>query len=180
MMLLPRPFVSQSMCASIYLSVCVYVNACMMPSKQQVPELQNIGVFPLCHLWLQLTSRQLDASFQHKHRPVSFSAFTLWLCLIAVSSPCAFMRTMCFTYHNMAPWSFSHEEFLCGSNAAVFICAQGTGIGELLCGCPTYCRFCIFIKMLSIVLACAICCSMGNHHGFFPMTSSLVLHAFIL
>lgn len=108
--------------------------------------------------------------------PVNFSAFTLWFCLIAVSSQCAFMRTTCFTCHNVAPWSFSREEFLCHSNAVVFICAQGTGMR----GRPIYCRFCIFIKTLSIVLACAICCSMGNHHGFFPMTSSSVLHAFIL
>lgn len=107
------------------------------------------------------------------------SQLSLCHCLIAVSSLCAFMRTTYFTCHKMAPRSFPHEEFLCGSNATVFICAQGAGMRKLLCGCLIYCRFCVFIKMLSIVLARAICCSMGNQLGFF-LTSSLVLHAFIL
>ena len=67
-------------------------------------------------------------------------------------------------------WSFPHEEFLCGSNAAVFICTQGTGMRELLCGCTIYCSFCIFIKILSIALASPICYSIRNQYGFFPVT----------
>lgn len=40
-------------------------------------------------------------------------------------------------------------------------------MSNLLSGCPVYCRFCIFIKMLNIVLGCAICCSMEKQCGFF-------------
>lgn len=120
--------------------------------------------------------------FQRKHSPISFSAFPLWLCSIAASNQCAVRRTTCFPCRNMAPWSFPHEEFLRGSNDSVFICSHGTDTRKLLCGCPSYCRFWIFIEIQSINFACAICSSMGNCHvGFlFPMTSSLGVRAFIL
>lgn len=102
MMLLPRPFVSQSMCMSLSVCACVYVNARMMPIKWQVPELQNIRFFLFA---ISGCNRCAGSGMPVSNMNIVplVSQLSLCDCLIAVSSLCAFMRTMYFTCYKMPP-----------------------------------------------------------------------------